>query len=649
MGLRAFPARVERTRVAGCTREAAAAESLQMDTTGSDIDRLWAMPDGDLEAAAGRLVATRQHGADASIACPVPDSLPRRTPIRHVDCGAVVRCASGTIWGLRTRGTPWTEARLVTAASVLAGETVGTPTAEVALRLGFALEIQVSVHDPLQEPFDAFWAPKRIAGMVLLGLPRPAGVADQALGNWMAGRQRELEHGMRAAIAREWQRFRAGLDAQALAVAGAGGAASYNFLVAGSALQRRARQDLARTFPLLLPCALAGATTTMGGTIRQVAESGAPFVRTLARRLHVRPVVLKSLVGVQPELAGGDWVRRPRALLTLLEALRAEDLPRQGDAAAWTGFNRAVALAERLFRRAPWTSTLALCWLREAARGHWRRLEPATAASARLLERAATIDAFHDAAADALQGMLDDRGVVADRSPAAARAVLDRHLAALAPAALLRLGERFERALAAARVDLADETGRLAGSVFAALLPHEHLSASGRRRVASLTSRDALKAHGRALDICLAESYTAHYAAECAEGKTFLLGIYDARTGAPRATVELGLHRDRAIRGYGVELRQFTGRGNALPSPACQSALDEVLASVPTPSMQEHLARTAMALAERRRLSKDAAARRARLLPLDRALRVTLGEPLVGALLAEALQSASGIDLAGPG
>jgi hypothetical protein len=185
--------------------------------------------------------------------------------------------------------------------------------------------------------------------------------------------------------------------------------------------------------------------------------------------------------------------------------------------------------------------------------------------------------------------------------------------------------------------------------VFAALLPHEHLSASGRRRVASLTSRDALQAHGRALDICLAESYTEHYAAECAEGKTFLLGIYDARNGAPRATAELGLHRDRAIRGYGVELRQFTGRGNALPSPACQSALDEVLASVPTPSMQEHLARTAMALAERRRLSRDAAARRARLLPLDRALRVTLGEPLVGALLAEALQSASGIDLAGPG
>ena len=88
-----------------------------MDTTGSDIDRLWAMPDGDLEAAASRLVATRQHGADASIACPVPDSLPPRTPIRHVDCGAVVRCASGMIWGLRTRGAPWTEARLVTAAS----------------------------------------------------------------------------------------------------------------------------------------------------------------------------------------------------------------------------------------------------------------------------------------------------------------------------------------------------------------------------------------------------------------------------------------------------------------------------------------------------------------------------------------------------
>ena len=65
--------------------------------------------------------------------------------------------------------------------------------------------------------------------------------------------------------------------------------------------------------------------------MRRVAESGAPFVRTLARALHIRPVVIRSLVGVTPELAGPAWSHRPRALLTLLDALRAEDLPRRDE------------------------------------------------------------------------------------------------------------------------------------------------------------------------------------------------------------------------------------------------------------------------------------------------------------------------------
>ncbi|MCQ6513200.1 hypothetical protein NPN18_25880, partial [Vibrio parahaemolyticus] len=83
---------------------------------------------------------------------------------------------------------------------------------------------------------------------------------------------------------------------------------------------------LARTFPLLLPAAATDGAPDFGARVREIAESGAPFVRTLARALGVRPVVLRSLVGVPAERAGGGWSQRPRALLTLLDALRAEDL-----------------------------------------------------------------------------------------------------------------------------------------------------------------------------------------------------------------------------------------------------------------------------------------------------------------------------------
>ncbi|MBK9675163.1 MAG: hypothetical protein IPO82_07990 [Betaproteobacteria bacterium] len=613
-----------------------------MNATLDAVDTLWTLPESELELGAGVLVAAKLQAAAAlaaSIVCPVPGTLPRRTPVRHIDCSAVIRCTNGTVWGLRARGNPWTDAQLAVAAEVLAAVAIGTPTDELALRVGHALDLRLSLDDPLGESLDAFWAPRRIAGMVLLGLDRPAGISDAVHGRALARQQQLLERGIRAAIVREWQCFCLGLDAQALARVGAGGGATYNFLVAGSTAQRRARRDLAHTFPLLLPCAVADAAPAPGATVRRVAESGAPFVRTLARALHIRPVVIRSLVGVTPELAGPAWSHRPRALLTLLDALRAEDLPRRDEPRAWAGFNRAVALAERLFRRAPWTSTLALSWLRDAARGQWRRLEVTAAESAQLQDRGAAIDAFRDAAAVALQGLIEDRGAPADRSPAATQAVLDRHLAALPPAALLRLADRFERALAEARVELADAAGRLAGDVFASLLPSDHVSRSGRRRVAALVTRHALQAHGRALDICLADSHVAHYAAQCADGRTFVLGFYDTGTGAPCATAELRARRDRASACHRIEVRQFTGRGNARASAHCRAALEEVLVATQTPAMQEHLDRTLLAALQRRRLGKDAAARQARLLPLAQALRRTVGEPQVGRLVTEALDA----------
>lgn len=263
-----------------------------------------------------------------------------------------------------------------------------------------------------------------------------------------------------------------------------------------------------------------------------------------------------------------------------------------------------------------------------------------------MLDRAAVIDAFRDAAATALQGMIEDSGAPAERAPSATQAVLDRHLATLPPAALLRLADRFERALADARIELADETGRLAGEIFAALLPRDHMSSSGRRRVAALATRGALQAHGRELDICLADSHAAHYAAQCADGKAFVLGIYDTGTGYPCATAELRACRDRASHRYRIEVQQFSGRGNARPSAQCRAALEEVLISSQTPAMQEHIDRTWLSIAQRRRLGKDAAARQARLLPLARALRSAVGERVIGSLVAEALGSAPGADAA---
>jgi len=607
-------------------------------TVFADLEGTAAPPDTALATVTAALAGGYDDVAGTrgrSLVFPVPGSLPRRTPVRHLDCTAMFRGCDGRLWSLRTRGHPWTPPMLATAARLLGAVPERTPAAELALRVGFVVDCPVSIHDALLEPDDAIAAPRRTAGMLLLGMDLLAGTAAATPGTPLARRHALLEHGVRAALARERRRFAAALDPVLLARTVGGGAAVYNFLVTGSSATQRARNDLARTFPLLVPAAATDDAPEFGARVREIAESGAPFVRALARAIGVRPVVLKSLVGVPAERAGGGWSQRPRALLTLLDALRTEDLPGADDDLAWARFNEAVALAQRVFRRAPWTSPLALCWLRGAARGRWRMLERDAGEAAGLADRAAAIDAFHDAATEALTLLAEDRGTAAAAAPLAARVALDRRLAVSTPAALLRLAERFACALADARGLCAEEAGTLAGERFAPLLPADFVSSCGRRRVSSLSTPAAMRAHGRALGICLESSYAAHYTAECVAGNAFLLAFHDTVTGAPCATAELTLQRYHGTRHVALEVVQFTGRHNGVPSTPCLDALGEVLASVETKTMQAHLDRTWIAATERRRLDRTGRRRRARLLPIVHALGDAMGRAEVDALVAE--------------
>ena len=607
-------------------------------------DTATALPEPALAAATAALAGGYDDVAGTrgrSLVFPVPGSLPRRAPVRHLDCTAMFRSTDGRVWALRTRGRPWTPPMLATSAQLLA--TVGERVAahELALRVGFVADCQVSIHDALLDSDEAIATPRRTAGILLLAMdPTPCAL--------LARRQALLERGVRAAIAGERRRFVASLDPVVLAQAGSAGAGVYNFLVAGSAATRRARCDLARTFPLLLPGAASDEAPEFGARVREIAESGAPFVRTLAHALGVRPVVLRSLVGTTPARAGESWIRRPRALLTLLDALRTEDLPGADDDVAWARFNEAAGLAQRVFRRAPWTSPLAMSWLRGAARGRWRMLEREAGEAARLNDHAGAIDAFHDAATEALQLLAEDRGAAADGARTAARAVLDRRLAVSTPGALVRLAGRFARALAAARELLADEAGTLAGERFAPLLPEDVVSRCGRRRVSSVSTLAAMQAHGRALGICLEREYAGHYAAECVRGNAYLLAFHDTATGAPCATAELALERYHGTGQVAVHVVQFSGRHNGMPSRPCHDALDEVLAGTAAPAMQAHLGRTWLAAVERRRLDRTGRRRRARLLPIVRALGDAMGGAEVDALVAETLRLAPGVAGAAP-
>jgi hypothetical protein len=127
-----------------------------------------------------------------------------------------------------------------------------------------------------------------------------------------------------------------------------------------------------------------------------------------------------------------------------------------------------------------------------------------------------------------------DSGASADVEEAA-----DRVLAQMRPRRLAQVAKRLELELARAKADLSTDIGVLRGASFWPLIPAAYVSADGSRRIVALTSRKALCVHGTALKICLAYERLDWYARQCRRAASFVLGVLDATSGAPRSTMHI--------------------------------------------------------------------------------------------------------------
>jgi hypothetical protein len=222
----------------------------------------------------------------------------------------------------------------------------------------------VSLQDPIFERADPdHWNTRETAEALLARLSRltngrfekPAQPSfEQRLQDALDMAVRDLVEGMNPEVCRSALR------------GGRINAAIYNYLIPEE--HRTYRMQFAATFPiLLLPMATALAGTAEAD-IRLAVDRGIPLTRSLAARWRIRPAVVRFLVGKTPDIVGAQWESNLAGLARLLDALRPEDLPGNRPD-AWAAFNRAVALAQRIFRRRSWASPAALAWLREVARG----------------------------------------------------------------------------------------------------------------------------------------------------------------------------------------------------------------------------------------------------------------------------------------
>lgn len=521
-----------------------------------------------------------------AVVCPAPAVVAKPVPMRHVPSSALVVLADGTLWHLRTARAAWSDEALDAAAALLRAQaTPGRRADELAALLSYELGIPgIEVLAPTPHDVDAdAWQTRKIA--VALHLRAVLRQGRTPTGAQLDAEVVALDDALRAEIGAAIEQVRARLDDVALhAATGAGfDAGVYNFLAESQ--HAAERRQFVVAYPCLARVTAAGERGSIGAAIRAAVDRRLALGRFLAARFAVTPGTVRALVGQPAHDVGHHWGADPRALVAVLDLLRPEDRPR--DAAGWRRFNEHVGAGRRTFGRAVWLSPLTLAWMRDAMRPHDDASTPTQALPDDLPALLAKVAVFRRAIIDFVDEGRDDAPTAPGTS--GADAVVDRHLAMMGVATLARRCERFLAALDETRDTHGDDAAFIGGRRSRPLLAQDYVSRDSMRRVTCLIDRESLRAHGRALDICLADSHLDEYFAACNAGGTFLLAVRDAVTREPTSTVEVRVVASGISAALHAEVVQHTGRRNARPSAACERAVHETLALLATPDARRHL------------------------------------------------------------
>jgi hypothetical protein len=514
---------------------------------------------------------------------------------RHVVFVALIQGDDGGVTMLRI-DRPWTPARLSQAVAFFCGarrQNLGE--AQLAALLASTLEVPaVTVSYPVLDAIDL--SPYDLRQFAITSfMAQNAALAPSldvaVVKSTVEVIEQHLDHELRSAIGR----FRGRLDGDVLAALAAQpdlDSRAYNYLAVAAGSRRRNRLQFAQTFPLLLSTAARATATGRGAQLAQAIDAGVPLVATLARSWGVAPSTLRCLRGVLPATAGATWTKRLHALLKLLDALPAAARP-INTVESWARFNDAVGAARRVFGERA-NAALPIAWLsRRKTTAEVQVSMPA--ADARVLAsidalRGALREAMHFEAALLTGSTVDFRFV--------AQPQIDRFLAGFSLRRLQTLAAQFHRELIRAPVAAADDRGVSDGRQFLALLPHDHIGASGKRRVTCLVTPAQLRLHGRVLEHCLGHSHLDYFATRCAQGLSFIVAVLDGETGCALSTAELQ-RPSASLVSASIELRiaQHNARRNRPPTPECRQALDEVLALAAARTGQNHLASGLRAIA----------------------------------------------------
>ncbi len=571
---------------------------------------------GEFRAAAG--------SAAAAVIIPGANfALPQAT-MRNLRSLALVRLLRGPIWILSVVGYRWTPERLAIAAAMLEAHGEADPDVVLTNRLSDQLGLpNLRIEHPTMADLDGSgWNVRPLA--VALGLARAFSDGSASHGAITSADTEELVVAIRRSLNDAMARFRSELDPEALARCKSCGESAqrvYNYL---TSVHRRNRLQFAGALPVFLQAVASCQNQSPYREMRQAIDASQPLARMVCRATGVDPSVFRALAGLSIELCGARWLETPVALMKLINVIRPDRRPGQ-DPVAWQRLRALVDQAESVTGRQIDQSLVAQMWVRDAMQAR---------ASGHAEGSAAAIDSQASALVQNLREEIYAAVGVSQLVRAKVQGagahdglyqVIDRWLLQRTRRQLSTLAARWQDAYAAEKAGDASMIACMRGERYWALLPSPFTSSDGRRRVVPLVSRQQLVKYGTEMANCLEEVNLQGFDAACRGGGTFVVGLVDGESGAPRSTAEFRLKQDRDGTRMVVEVVQHTARKNAVPGEPCKTTMKELLLHVQCDAVQGHLRLgvTAVRASRRKGASAITAAQRATRL---RALKLAVGD-----------------------
>ena len=330
----------------------------------------------------------------------------------------------------------------------------------------------------------------------------------------------------------------------------------HNYITTKNSLVARNREQALRLFPAMTALAIdRNNSTEYTDTLSQRIDQGCPLIDFVAERWDVRPFAVRALRNLGYDDLGEHWMPHLRHLLSILNALAPERMPKSPG--QWEVFSHQAHIISAL-TKTPLGSESGKLLMISASRKHWQK---SLDLSVDIIEKIRVLEGFSRDLVSALKIWIYLEKSMNQTLPSEAT------LHQLVSAAFMSYG--LEKAVKLAVLWRASdvrsrETEQAFAGDFPLLLESPFFTEGG--MIFQLKRADDLRNESLAMQHCVDS-----YVAACKSGMSVICSVR-CKAGSRQSTFEMSV-KCVGINAYQTRLIQHKGVGNAAPPAKAQESL----------------------------------------------------------------------------